>query len=482
MVRRAALLIVLSLLLAASAEAANWKRAGAITDGGAFPVDATVDREGDAVIAWQDERGLLERARPRGGPLTPKRTVTPVAREAPPVVGNAGGEALQAWDEGVSGGTDTVREVATLRPAGGEFGQPQTLYETTPGERICQQASAMSASGEAIDVFTVSTLGARDQLACRVYAAVRSPGASQFADPVQLSDATARTLQVALDDRGNGLVAWGDRLVHDIVVVRHPAGGGFEPAQTLGVPGEFAAPGAGGPLMLRVSPGTGRAIIAFPTQGERSFTVAAAVGDTQTGFGPAGRISIGAASRFDLAAGADGTLAIAWRGTSQLKRARVARLAPSVISLSNADRATFPGLHAVEVAVAVGDTGRVTVAWARLIAHGHHRSVEAATAPPSRQFTRPQTLSDQGEHLLAALQLATSSTGSQFLTWLEGKAGHQSVHWARAPAGTGKFGSAHPLARGERGIGAELYRGARGAMLLVLQQDDAWRLFTFGER
>jgi hypothetical protein len=233
--------------------------------------------------------------------------------------------------------------------------------------------------------------------------------------------------------------------------------------------------------MLRVSGGTGRAIIAFPTQGPRSFTVAAAVGDTETGFGEAGRISRGAASRFDLAAGAEGTLAIAWRGTSAQKRARVARLGPGVNSMSKADRSTFPGLHAVEVAVAIGDTGRVTVAWSRLIAHGHHRSVEAATAAPSRQFTRPQLLSDQGAHLSAALRLATSSTGSQFLTWLEGRFG-LSVHWARAPARTGKFGRAHPLARREQGFGAELYRGAQGAMLLVLQQAGAWRLFTFGER
>jgi hypothetical protein len=480
-VKRAALLIVLSLLLATSADAANWKRAGAITDSGAFPLSATVDRGGAAVIDWQDERGLLERARPRGGPLTPMRTLTPAPREVPPVVGNAGGEALQAWSEGVPRSDTPPRELAALRPAGGEFAQPQTLYEVAPGERICQQASAMSASGEAIVVFAVSTNGAMDQFACRVYAAVRSPGAGRFGAPVQLSDATARTLQVALDDRGNGFVAWGDRLAHDIVVARHAAGGGFEPARTLGVPGEFALPGAGGPLMLRVSSGTGRAIIAFPTQGPQSFTVAAAVGDTETGFGEASRIAIGAASRFDLAAGPEGTLAIAWRGTSARKHAHVAWLGPGVNSLSEADRATFPGLHAVEVAVAIGDTGRVTVAWSRLIAHGHHRSVEAASAPPSRQFARPQLVSDQGAHLFAGLRLETSTTGSQFLTWLEGRTS-MSLHWARAPAATARFGSAHALVRGERGFGAELFRGARGAMLLVLEQPGAWRVFTYGER
>jgi hypothetical protein len=298
---------------------------------------------------------------------------------------------------------------------------------------------------------------------------------------VQLSDATARTLQVALDDRGNGLVAWGDRLAHDVVVVRHPAGGGFSPTQTLGIPGELAVPGAGGPLMLRVSAGTGRAIIAFPTQGERSFTVAAAVGNTETGFGAAGRISKAAASRFELAAGAEGTLAIAWRGTSEQKHARVARLGPGVTTLSKADRSTFPGIHAVEVAVTIGDTGRVTVTWSRLIAHGHYRSVEAATAQTSRPFTRPQLLSDKGGHLSAGLRLATSSTGSPFLTWLEGRFG-LSVHWARAPAGTGKFARGRPLGRREQGFGVELFRGARGAMLLVLQQAGAWRVFTYGER
>jgi hypothetical protein len=479
-VKRAALLIALFLLLVASAEGANWHRAGAIADSGAFPLSATVDGDGGAVIAWQDEQGLHERTRPRGGPLTPMRTFTPMVREAPPVAGNLTGEALQAWSEGAPRSDTPPREVAALRSGGGEFGPPQTLYDAAPGERICQQASAMSASGEALVVFAVSSNGSTDQLACRVFAAVRPPGAAQFADPVQLSDATARTLQVALDDRGNGLIAWGNRLAHDIVVVRHPAGGAFEPAQTLGIPGELAVPGAGGPLMLRVSAGTGRAIIAFPTEGPRSFTVAAAVGDTETGFGEAGRISRGAASRFDLAAGAEGTLAIAWRGTSAQKRARVARLGPGVSSLSKADRSTFPGLHAVEVAVAVGDTGRVTVAWSRLIAHGHHRSVEAATAPPSRQFTRPQLLSDQGAHLSAGLRLSTSSTGSQFLTWLEGRFG-LSVHWARAPARTGKFARGHPLGRREQGFGVELYRGARGAMLLVLQQAGAWRLFTYGE-
>jgi hypothetical protein len=480
-VKRAALFLALFLLAAAGAQAANWKRAGAVTGSGAFPLTATVDGNGDAVITWQDARGLLERSRPRDGRLTPARTLAAAAREAPPVAGNAAGEAVQAWSEGAPWSDTPVRELAALRPPGGEFAQPQTLYEAAPGERICQQASAMSASGEALVVFAVSTNGASDQLACRVYVAARAAGAPQFAAPVQLSDATARTLQVALDDRGNGLVAWGDRVAHDIVVARHPAGGGFAPAQTLGVPGESAMPGAGGPLMLRVSSGTGRAIIAFPTEGAQSFTIAAAVGDTQTGFGPAGRIAMAAASRFDLAAGAEGTLAIAWRGASTQKHARVARLAPAVSSLSKAERSTFPGLHAVEVAVAIGDTGRVTVAWSRLIAHGHYRSVETATAPASRPFSRPQMLSAKGAHLSAGLRLATSSTGSQFLTWLEGRFGLD-ARWARAPAATGKFGSAHPLGHGEQGFDPELLRGARGAMLLMLQQAGAWRLFTFGER
>jgi hypothetical protein len=481
-VKRAALLIALSLLSATSAEAANWKRAGAIADSGAFPLSVTVDRSGGAVIAWQDERGLLERARPRGGPFTSTNALAPIAREAPPVAGNASGEALQAWDEGAPGSADQLREVAALRPPSGEFAPPQTLYEAAAGERICQQASAISASGEALVVFAVSSIGARDQLACRVYAAVRAPGAALFADPVQLSDATARQLQVAFDKRGNGLVAWGDRLAHSIVVVRHPAGGGFEPTRTLGVPGELAVPGAGGPLKLQVSSDTGRAIIAFPTQGPRSFTIAAAIGDTQTGFGEAGRVSRSAASRFDLAAGPEGTLALAWRGPSGLRRAHVVRIEPGVKSMSKADRVTFPGRHAVEVALAINDHGRVTVAWARLIAHGHRRSVDTATAAPSRQFTRPQTLSYEGEHLFAGVKLATSSAGGQFLTWLEGKVGHQSVHWARAPADTGKFGRAHPLGRGEVGFGAELFRGARGAMLMVLEQPGAWRLFTYGEK
>jgi hypothetical protein len=64
---------------------------------------------------------------------------------------------------------------------------------------------------------------------------------------------------------------------------------------------------------------------------------------------------------------------------------------------------------------------------------------------------------------------------------LEGRFG-LSVHWARAPAATGKFGRGHPLGRREQGFGVDLYRGARGAMLLVLQQAGAWRLFTYGER
>jgi hypothetical protein len=475
-------LIAVLLLVPAAAGATTWKERDTVANNEGWPAPTmTVDRHGDSVFAWRDDRGLWERSRPARGALTPGRLLGPGAKDAAPIAGNAPGDAVLAWADG-------VREVVALRSRSGDFGAPQTLYDGATTEHVCDQAAAISDSGEALVVVSVVANGAQDPFACRVYAAVRSPGSSTFAAPVRLSDATGENVHVAMDRRGSGLVVWGDRHAGTIEVVRHAAGGGFAPAQALTVPGEAATPGIRGPLLVRVSARTGRAIVAFQTVRRNSYpTAAAAIGDTTHGFGAAARLGIaplGLSQYFVAAAGSDGTLATAWRGGSGSKRHwDVARFGPHTKSASKRATVTLPAVHPDGIAMAIGGSGLVTVAYARLTSYRGPRSVEVVAAKASAPFPKAQVLSRRGGVYGAEPTLAISSSGRRFITWFDERKRRRTLRWASASAGARKFGRAQVLLRGDHDYGQELVRGARGAMLdLVHTVSSAWELFTYGER
>jgi hypothetical protein len=479
-------LIALFLLAPANAGAASWTFARTITGPPVFPMSATVNHDGHALFAWESGRNIWVRARPRGGPLRPVQSLSSTALNLTPVAGNLAGEAVVAWGETDAQYGFPTREVTAIRRAGGAFGPPQTLYTASGDEGICDEAAAIAETGEAIVVFSV-VAGGPYPAACRVYAAVRSPGANGFGNPVALPSATGDQLRVAFDRRGNALIAWTDRVAHKVQVVRHRTSGVFEPAQAVAVPDEDVAEAGFGPLHLQVAPG-GHAIIAFPTQAPDTRQVGAAVGDTQAGFGRAVRLAdsgtaqLGRSAHFDAAAGADGTLAVAWRsGASMNRHIQVAAVGPRRRSISERDTATLPGNHATEVKLAISDTGRVLVAQTRLL-RGRLRAVEVATRVRGRGYTTPQPLSNRGAGSGAALGLSTNSSGRAFLVWLEGTNGKQTLHWA-ATDRAGVFSRARRILHGDAVFGPALFRGTRGAMLATVSRTSGeWQVLTFGER
>jgi hypothetical protein len=355
------------------------------------------------------------------------------------------------------------------------------------GAGVCDfESAAYSDSGYAIVAFAVAAPGAT----CLVYAAVRTPGNDHFEAPVQLSATRSQSPQVAVDSEGNALIAWSEPDSRRLQVARYlPREGGFQPAQSLAI--DDQKPGlAYGPLLLRVSEPTGAAIIAFPSlDGVSQKRPAAAIGTTRAGFGRA-RLLAGPGSsfnntrdrRFDAAAGADGTLAVVWRGGErQSRRVKIARVGPGAESITRLDTNTISDLHAAEVSVSIADGGRVTVAWSRLSAHGKRHVVEASTCAPSKHCGKPQVLSPNGAQYGAHPEAATSSTGTQYVAWLT----QSGVEWARAPKRTGRFGRARRLARAA-GSELHLYRGRRGAMLATVRQQQGsatatTSLFTYGE-
>jgi hypothetical protein len=496
-VKRVALLLGLLLALPAVAHGAAWKGAGKIaTSTNEFlPLGATVDRSGRAVFAWHGtspDDGVFARSRPRGGPLRERQLLSRAYVDDSEVAGNAGGTVVLAWSEGEDQGHLRSREMVALRTPGAGFGPPQTLFSGNPGQAICDDAAAIDASGTAMVVFGVATPS--DPGGCRLYAAVRPAGSALFDEPVRLGEPGAIAPQVGFDARGNALIAWSGVLPPTVGVVRYlPAAGGFQPPQQVGIEGrDVAAPGSG-PLLLRVSR-TGAAIVAFPSRGRETpdKRVAAAIGDTEHGFGPAALLS-GPATlanteqrRFDAAAGADGTLAVAWRATfGKDRRIQVARVGPGADSITSLDTNTLSKTHAGEVAVAIAGDGRVTVAWTRYANHRRWSVVETATGAPSRHFRKPQRVSKPSVMNATLPDVATSSRGERFITWVQGTPDDSAVQWTHAPTRTGPFVKARRLLRGPGSEAARLYRGARGAMLATVRQrigdGRSWTLCTFGE-
>jgi hypothetical protein len=503
-------LVCLALVLAAPAGAEDWKGAGQVTSSripATSLLSASVAHSGDVLLAFASEEGLFTRSRARGGVLQDRQSVaTPPALVGhPKLAGNGAGESVLVWSE--RAGDEPPASASLLKAAarapGNDFGPPQTVYHGAPDAFLCSEdAVAIAESGAAIVVFAVEVPGKFAH--CRLLAAVRPAGATRFDEPVEIDDFGAffSAPRVGFDGSGNALITWSRRASREannfsrnIAAVRYlPAAGGFQPAQTLAIPGEGAGQRRFGAGRLRVSP-TGAAIVVWVSFRGFSARIAAAIGDTEHGFGPPALVSGQAApTRFDVAAGPDGTRAVAWRGgRAGHRRVQVARVGPGAEALTSLDTDTISQRRPAEVALVITDRGDVTVAWSRYLHFPGPTAVEVASAAPSGHFGPPQLLSSTGSDRTAP-SLAINSRGERFFVWAEqplrrqlvGLAGaDRTAHWALAPA-HGRFGQPQTMVRA-RGIGAvQLYRGALGAMLAAVRHDSeagtSWSLFTYAER
>jgi hypothetical protein len=372
-----------------------------------------------------------------------------------------------------------------VRRAGGGFEQPQALFDGGPTQGICFVNTAMSSGGEALVVFGVTT-SPTTASACRPYAAVRRPGYDRFDDASQLDPGDSNFVpQIALDDRGNGLIAWRGDGTTTVKLARHAAGGGFDRLPDVAVAGE-TVPVEGGALVLRASP-AGRALLGFPSSANGGHVhVAAAVGDITTGFGraevlsgPADLSSPELGAYFDGGAGADGTLALTWRSSGRgHTRTQAAYIGPGDSRLTSRQTVSVSGYGIQSPQLVVTDKGRVTVTWLRLV-HNGVRAIEAASADGGR-FGSAQRLASEGVGVRPGPVIAVSSRGEQYIAWNSTDpsppVGYSVIRGARASSGTGRFGRALDVLRARTNINeqvadVQLYPAADGAMLAAVRRD-----------
>lgn len=156
---------------------------------------------------------------------------------SPDVAVDAEGNVIAVWE-----GSDGIdrRAYAAVRPAGGAFGDPQTLSEA--GQGVNGLDLAVNPSGVAVVVWSRS-----DGTKVRIQAATRQPGAT-FGPPETISAAgqSAHGPSVAVDASGRAVVAWyrqdgtSGSCCSRVQTARQGPGGSFEAPRTLSAAGQSA--------------------------------------------------------------------------------------------------------------------------------------------------------------------------------------------------------------------------------------------------
>ncbi len=190
------------------------------TAGGGFtaPVDlsagtpgsdpqAAMNQAGDAIAVWTALKGgaatVQATTRSAGGAFSPPVDVSPPGNGTyflPRVAINSAGAAIVTWQDRRAG--KGVQMQASIRPAGGAFSAPVNVSARKSGRL---PVPAIDDKANAIVVWTVIG-GAR----FKVRAAVRKAG-QRFAKPVNIakvSNTAEPTPQIAMDRRGNAVIAW----------------------------------------------------------------------------------------------------------------------------------------------------------------------------------------------------------------------------------------------------------------------------------
>ncbi len=160
-----------------------------------------VDENGDATAVWK-QHGTIEGAyRPAGGEWQPPVDISEAGKEAltPKAAVDAEGDATAVWM--LQEGGQLIARTA-YRPAGEGWGAPTAL--SAGGEEGGDPAVALDAAGDAVAIW-----GSSEGYDSTVRGSYRPKG-GEWQPPVRISLAgeSAQARQVALDGRGDALVAW----------------------------------------------------------------------------------------------------------------------------------------------------------------------------------------------------------------------------------------------------------------------------------
>jgi DNA-binding beta-propeller fold protein YncE len=210
--------------------------------------------DGDALVTWELESLVQARSRPAGGSFGVTQDISPAAVNAGPadIAVDPAGNAVFVW--GTSGATDRVQ--ARPRSAGGGLGPVQNL--SAAGVDIESPQVAVDAVGNAVAVW-VRNDGAND----RVEAAFRPAGGSfEPAQTLSAAGQDADEPQVAMDPAGDAFAVW------------HRSDGSFDRVQARFMQGAQAGGGAPsndfsfGKLKRNKKRGTGKQTVIVPGSGE----------------------------------------------------------------------------------------------------------------------------------------------------------------------------------------------------------------------
>jgi hypothetical protein len=195
-----------------------------------------IDPAGNALVVWQrptfGDNRVQARFRPAGGGfgVTQNLSVANAHAEGPQVTFDPAGNALATWSLEF-----VVQE--RFRPAGGNFGLTRDI--SAAAENSGAPQIAVDQAGNA--VFVWSTFGATERVQARFRSAAGGLGPIQN---ISAEGGNPDEQQVAFDPAGNAVAVWvRDDAAgsHRVQAAFRPAGGSFEPAQTLSAGGQDAA-------------------------------------------------------------------------------------------------------------------------------------------------------------------------------------------------------------------------------------------------
>lgn len=430
--------VVALLAVAPPAGAADWRDGGFITDPDRHArasFHALSDGSGNALFTWNgyenvdpalsDDLRPHARARPARGDLTPPRVLSDRYEFVATSANDQGDLLVVSHAPERAGGRILVRSGRIT----GEFSDEQVVFETGPDERICHDSGQVGPDGRAIVIYGVApphrlSLDSPDAARCSLRMRMRASRTADFGPERRITEPGQAPFPVPIefDREGRAVVAWAqhDRDAADATIRTlrvDPAAGTAEP-QHVAVPAETAATG---PLRLGVA-GNGRTVIAFASRrpGGDAVRVAAAIGDTREGFGPASVLSgpayLSAPADLDAAIGDDGTATVAWRAGNPRSYKVQAAIAGPDDELTSARTTSLSRSPGRVPQVTVG-AGRATVAWIALVS-GRGRSIEATSGRPGDGFERARVISET-EVANRVPQVTSARRGAAWVVWGE---------------------------------------------------------------
>jgi hypothetical protein len=332
-----------------------------------------------------------------------------------------GAETVALWAR-AEPGADEDRIEWSARPPGGTFGPIHQVSTTgLPADhRTVELNAAGAANGEVVLAWAGEGTEPDGRHGFRIFASIR-PAGGEFGDPAPLGAVGGLSPDVAVAPDGAAVVAWlegGGSLPGAVREARRPAGAGFGPAHTLerkneaGLAQPFVATGVGGETVAVWYRRDGRTKVLH-------FAVRRAADER---FGRIGTLGEAPTRRYALGGGLGGDVAAIWDGREDSQPLmRVRRRVPGhgfgpVIRLTHASE----GTRAIRASIT--DNGTLLAAWQRMTGED---AFDLWVAGQARSGPRTELVRLQAPGPFFQFALAAGAGGRGVVAWTAGSAGLQ---------------------------------------------------------